>query len=101
MRALFTQDFAIKRLTHTLGKSTWSVVGGGVGFFKAMADEMALINNVQVGQGHVLMVDLDTDIRNTDKIGIDDEDYTVKGISKHKMYGLTFYKILLTRGVAN
>jgi len=99
MRGNFTTPYTTKRLTIASGKSTYSALGSGEGFFKTMGDEMAMLNNIQAGQGFLMDTDGDADILPTDRVTVNSVDYDVKGVSAHEMRGLSYKKVILIKGV--
>jgi len=99
MRGAFTTEYTTKRLTIASGKSTYSSYGSGFGFFKPMSDEMAMINSIQIGQGFLLVVDGEVDIKATDRLTINSEDYDVKGVGLHELRGISYKRLILIKGI--
>lgn len=91
----FTQNntiSAIKRQSYSGGKSTYSTVGSGTGYLRPLSEEQASANGLQFGLAFNLLVETDVDIRETDRVTVDSEEYTVKGVANHNRGGYTAYK---------
>jgi len=99
MRGFATTEYATKRLVKTGNKSTWQTNAQGFGHFRPMTDEASAINEIQIGKGFELTVDVDIDIDVTDKVIIDGEEYQVNGVQDHKFQGVEFRKAIMTLGV--
>ena len=89
---------AIKRMVYTGNKSIFSSVGTATGYLRPLTEESSSVNGIQFGFGFNLIVEIDVDIREGDKVTIDSVEYTVSGVADHDRGGVTAYKrILMTR----
>jgi len=90
---------AIKRQTYASGKSSFASVGTATGYLRPLNEEQASVNGVQFGVGFNLIVEIDVDIREGDKVVIDSVEYTLRGVVNHDRGGLTKYKrALMVKG---
>lgn len=90
---------AIKRQVYVGNKSSYSSVGTATGYLRPLSEEQASINGVQFGQGFQLIIETDVDVREADKVTIDGQEFTVRGMANHDRGGIMKYKrCLLVKG---
>ena len=86
----------IKRLSYVGGKGTFSTVGTTRGYFRPLDESQASANGFQFGQAHVLLVGADVDIRESDTVEVDGQEFTVNGVATHDRLSLKHRRCLLT-----
>lgn len=83
---------AIKRQTYVNNKSSFASIGTNSGYLRPLSEEQSSLNGVQFGRGFLLIVEVDVDIQQGDKVTIDSKEYTVQGTANHDRGGATKYK---------
>ena len=92
------KSVTIKRMVYsgTPKKSSLSTLATERGYLRPLDEVQSAANGFQFGQGFVLLVDLDTDIKQSDTVVIDSQDFNVVGVAKHDRLSLKHRRVLLT-----
>jgi len=87
----------IKRQTYTGNKSALTTVATRKAYFRPLTEEQSAANGLQFGQGHALLFDKGADIKETDTVTIDGQDYTVVGVADHERFGIPHKRAVITK----
>lgn len=82
MRVFFTKTITVYRLADSSSKESYSLNGTINGFIAPVGAEDAFLSEGNPAQQYKLITDYSSDIKKTDKLTYDSEDYIVKGIQK-------------------
>lgn len=76
---------AVKRLSYSGGKGTYSAVSGATYscYLHALSEKDAAVNAMQWGTAYAAIFELGADIRKADILTIDSVDYTVQGVATY------------------
>jgi len=74
---------AIKRLLYVGNISSFTTVGTSTCYLRPLSDSESSTNASQYGTPYNAIFEPGVDIRIDDKLVIDSEDYTVRGVSNH------------------
>lgn len=84
---------SIDRLTYTGSKSAFSSVATGVScYLRPLTEEQSSMNGMQYGTGFSAIFEVDIDIKEGDRVTIEAEVYTVRGVVNHNRGINTQYK---------
>ena len=90
---------SIQRQVRTGDKTEYSTVGTGFAYIKPMTEEQTSSNGYQYGKGYILLCDIDTTIKESDKVIAEGITYTVRGVARHNRGPHKFLKALLVEGI--
>lgn len=91
---------AIKRQSYSgsPAKSTYTSIGTATCYLRPLSEESASMNGMQYGLGFSAIFEIGTDIREADKITINDIEYTVRGVVLHdRGFATQYLRALLTK----
>lgn len=98
---MFTQQsktYTSKRLVYSENKAQYQThFESGLGYLKQLDEKLSSLNNIQIGEGYSFIIEGDKDIKPTDKIIIDSEEYEVKGVTLEELGSIKIKKLLLTK----
>jgi hypothetical protein len=84
---------SIDRLTYTGSKSVFASVAASVScYLRPLTEEQASMNGFQYGTGFSAIFEVAIDIQEGDRVTIDSEVYTVRGVVNHNRGINTQYK---------
>lgn len=89
----------VDRQVRTGDKTAYSTVATGFAYIKPMTEEQTSSNGYQYGKGHVLLCDIDTTIKESDRVTANSIVYTVRGVARHARGPHKFIKALLVEGI--
>lgn len=89
----------IKRQIYVGNKSSYSAVGEFTCNIQPLGEEMSKINEIQTGRGFALFCGILEQIQETDLIVVGGTEYSVKGITEHRMGNISYKKVLLIKGL--
>lgn len=83
----------IERQVYTGSKSTLTDLGvTNTCYLRPMAEEQSSANGIQYGLGFWIIVEINVDIREGDRVTVDSVVYTIRGVVNHDRGGITAYK---------
>ena len=85
----------LRRQVYVGDKSAYQIVGStpfNTCYLRPLNEEQSASNGVQFGLGFSIIVEVDVDLREGDKVTIDSVEYTLRGIVNHDRGGATKYK---------
>lgn len=91
MYSFFTTEAEVHRLLDVNGKSNYSATGDVFEWYLKPLSLADWIEERAFGKQYKYTTDVDNDIKENDKLIIDSETYTVKGVSKFKGLQEIFY----------
>lgn len=93
---------SIDRLTYTGSKSEFSSVAKNVTcYLRPLTEEQASMNGFQYGTGFSAIFEVSIDVREGDRVTIEGEVYTVRGVVNHNRGINTQYKRALLMNAEN
>ena len=92
------RDIEIKRLTYsgTPKKGTFGTISTVKGYLRPLSETQASENGFQYGQAFALLVDVSSDLKETDELVIDGKKYKVQGVANHDRGDLQHKRALIT-----
>lgn len=92
------RDVAISRLVYsgTPKKSVLSSVATIKGYLRPLSEVQATENGFHYGQAFSLLVDVNSDLKQSDSIVIDGKTYKVQGVANHDRGSLAHKRALIT-----
>jgi len=91
------KDVTIKRLSYVGDKGTFGTVGTATGYLRPLSETQASLNGFQFGKAFALLVDDEVDLRESDTVTIDGEDFTVNGVANHDRLSIAFKRAIITK----
>jgi len=82
MRVFYTKTISVYRLADASSKESYSLNGTITGFIAPIGAEDAFLSEGNPAQQYKLITDYSSDIKKTDKLTYNEEDYIIKGIQK-------------------
>lgn len=82
-------------------KSSYSSVGDVEGNFEPISPSMDAIAQGAISQSYQFVCDIESDVRDNDKLTIEGEVYGVKGTSKFRQGSIEFLRCILEKSVNN
>lgn len=89
----------VDRQVRTGDKTAYSTVGTGFAYIKPMTEEQTSSNGYQYGKGYILLCDIDTTIKESDRVTSSGVVYTVRGVARHARGPHKFIKAILVEGI--
>ena len=89
----------VDRQVRTGDKTAYSTVSTGFAYIKPMTEEQTSQNGYQYGKGHILLCDIDTTIKESDRVTSNGILYTVRGVARHNRGPHKFIKAILMEGI--
>lgn len=86
--------------TYSGNKSSYASVGDVEGNFEPVSPSMEAIAEGAISQTYQFICDIESDIRDNDRLTIDSEVYGVKGTSKFRQGSIEFLRCILEKAVA-
>lgn len=80
-------------------KSTYASVGDVEGNFEPVSPSMEAIAEGAVSQSYQFVCDIESDVRDNDRLTIESEVYGVKGTSKFRLGSVEFLRCILEKAV--
>ena len=93
---------SVSRLGSYSGdKSSYSTVGDVEGNFEPISPSMDAIAQGALSQSYQFVCDIESDVRDNDRLTIESEAYGVKGTSKFRQGSIEFLRCSLEKAVNN
>ena len=97
MRVFFTQTIELYRLTDASDKESYERQNDIKGFIAPIGNEDVMLTEGNPAQSFKLMTERTTDVKKTDKLSYNGDNYIVTGIQEHRFGALSRKSIMLER----